>query len=302
MQKQDAFLPDLVVLPERDLGRLVEVTDGGSVRGVAVDAGEEVVRRALEFFLGELRNENTCAIYGRAVAAFLAWCDGRGLSLHQVEPLHVADYVEVLPGEALAPATIKQHLVAMGRFWKYLLTDGSVKAAPMAPVKGPRIRRGEGKPPRFSKRTPRLIMKTLETDPVRGLRDRALLSRLETSLASMAVVKVQVRDFQELPSRAHYRLQETGGREKLIEAYPETERYVRDYVEVGELLQGAHGDDGRRPQTQGAHGQLLGRDDTGLHVDVAEGSPAAGGRADSGGHVGFALQRAGDGETGATWG
>lgn len=240
VQKQETLFPELAgrpgrTLPERDLGRQVEVAEGVFLPGIVVDAGEVVVRRALEFFLGEIRNPNTRTAYGRAVAAFMAWCDGRGLELDQVEPLHVAGYVEQL-GRELAPASVKQHLAAVRRFWRYLLTGGVVKADPTAPVKGPRIRRGEGKTPVLIEDDARAILAAIETDTLIGLRDRALLSLMTTSLARVgAVVKMQVRDFQELPAGAQYRLEEKGGREKVMEAHPETERYVREYLVAAEL-------------------------------------------------------------------
>lgn len=225
--------------------------------GVGVDAGEEVVRRALEFFLGELRNENTRTAYGRAVAAFLTWCDGRGLGLHQVEPLHVAGDIQTLAGEGLAPASVKQHLAAVRRFSKYLLTGGMVKVDPTAPVNRPRIHRGEGKTPVLQENDARSILAAIETDTVKGLRDRVMLSLMATSLAPVgAVVKMQVRDFQELPSGAQHRLQEKGGRERVMESYLETERYVPEYLEAGELLEER---DAALFQTVDQRGRLTGR-------------------------------------------
>ncbi|MCB9871213.1 MAG: hypothetical protein H6837_15260 [Planctomycetes bacterium] len=47
--------------------------------------GERAARRFLEFFTATIRNPNTRAAYARAAAAFLAWCEERGIrDLRQV--------------------------------------------------------------------------------------------------------------------------------------------------------------------------------------------------------------------------
>lgn len=70
-------------------------------------------RRTLEFFTADIRNANTRRAYARAGAEFAGWCADRGLTgLHDVEPVHVATYVEQLK---LAPPSIKQRLAALRR-------------------------------------------------------------------------------------------------------------------------------------------------------------------------------------------
>ena len=61
-------------------------------------------RRTLEFFTADIRNANTRRAYARAGADFAGWCSERGLTdLSDVEPVHVATYVEQLK---LAPPSI----------------------------------------------------------------------------------------------------------------------------------------------------------------------------------------------------
>jgi integrase/recombinase XerC len=75
-------------------------------------AGDRAQIRFLEFFAANIRNAHTRRAYGRAVVAFLAWCEGRGVaSIAAVQPLHVAAYVEAL-GKARSAPTAKQHLAA----------------------------------------------------------------------------------------------------------------------------------------------------------------------------------------------
>ncbi len=101
--------------------------------------------RFLEFFTVNICNANTRAAYTRAVAAFLAWCEGRGQTeLRQVQPVHVAAYIEQLGRERSAP-TVKQHLagglgcffarIAAAETCASLIASGSpVTRAPVASI------------------------------------------------------------------------------------------------------------------------------------------------------------------------
>jgi integrase/recombinase XerC len=73
-------------------------------------AGEQAAKRFLEFFAATLRNKNTRMAYYRAVVRFFAWCDKHKIGeIADIEPLHVAAYVEGL-GKDFEKPTVKQHL------------------------------------------------------------------------------------------------------------------------------------------------------------------------------------------------
>src|SRR4051794_26132978 len=84
--------------------------DSLTVPALIADAGDQAARRFLEFFTANIRNRNTRAAYAQAVAQFLRWCEDRGLSLQDIEPMAVAAYIESHPGSA---PTKKQHLAAI---------------------------------------------------------------------------------------------------------------------------------------------------------------------------------------------
>src|ERR1700682_5804535 len=67
------------------------------VPAIIADAGDQAARRFLEFFAATIRNKNTRTAYLHAVSRFFAWCEHhqRG-QLADIEPLHVAAYIEVL--------------------------------------------------------------------------------------------------------------------------------------------------------------------------------------------------------------
>ena len=58
-------------------------------------------------------NKNARMAYYRAVVRFFGWCDHRTIGeIADIEPLHVAAYVEAL-GKDFEKPTVKQHLAAI---------------------------------------------------------------------------------------------------------------------------------------------------------------------------------------------
>ena len=105
---------------------------------------------------GRIANERTRAAYGRSVGQFLAWCEGRGLGLGAIAPLHVAAYIRTHPGAE------RCRFVAGAR--------PAVEAAgkPTPGVAGPRRRRWRGSPVRLflggrPARPPRTSLRTSAT-------------------------------------------------------------------------------------------------------------------------------------------
>src|SRR5256712_8938295 len=83
------------------------------VPAIIADAGAQATRRFLEFFAATIRNKNTRMAYYRAVVRFFAWCDHLQLGpIEDIEPLHVAAYIEALQQDFEKPS-VKQHLAAI---------------------------------------------------------------------------------------------------------------------------------------------------------------------------------------------
>ena len=70
------------------------------VPALIAEAGDQASRRFLEFFAATIRNKNTRQAYYHAVTRFFVWVDRHKLGqLADIEPLHVAAYVEALGQE-----------------------------------------------------------------------------------------------------------------------------------------------------------------------------------------------------------
>jgi site-specific recombinase XerD len=74
--------------------------------------GPHAGRRFVEFFTANIRNPNTRRAYYRAVTEFFDWCDQARLNLLDIEPVHVAAWVEKL-GRDFSPPSVKQWLAAV---------------------------------------------------------------------------------------------------------------------------------------------------------------------------------------------
>src|SRR5262245_52808225 len=107
-------------------------------------AGDDAVRRFVEFFTANIRNPNTRAAYARAIAQFCNWCEARRFSLELLEPMVIAAYVEEL-GQRLAKPSVKQHLAAVRMLFDYLVVGQIIPANPAASVRGPKhiVKRGK---------------------------------------------------------------------------------------------------------------------------------------------------------------
>ena len=67
-------------------------------------AGDAAIRRFLEFFAATIRNKNTRRAYYRAVTDFFAWLEAAGIAaMIDIEPLHVATYIEELQDKVAKP-------------------------------------------------------------------------------------------------------------------------------------------------------------------------------------------------------
>jgi integrase/recombinase XerD len=193
--------------------------------------GRKATRRFLEFFTANIRNLNTRLSYMRAIVPFLAWCEERGASLHQIEPVTVAAYVERLTQER-APQTVKQHLAAIRMLFDWLVIGQVVQFNPAASVRGPRYSIRKGKTPVLSAQETRKLLDGIDTSHVVGLRDRALIGAMVYSFARVsAVVNMKVRDYYPQGKRYWLRLHEKGGKFHEVPVHHTAEQYLDEYIE-----------------------------------------------------------------------
>lgn len=194
------------------------------------DAGENASRRFVEFFTANIRNKNTRMAYVRALGPFIGWCEGRRLALGEIQPVHVAAYVEQHPGSR---PTVKQHLAAIRMLFDWLVIGQVVPVNPAASVRGPKYVVKRGKTPVLKAEQARQLLDSIDTGSIAGLRDRALIGVMVYSFARVsAVVGMRLEDYYRNGKRWWIRLHEKGGKRHEVPAHHNAEAYLDAYLEA----------------------------------------------------------------------
>src|SRR3954453_8392485 len=196
-------------------------------------AGKPAARRFLEFFTVNIRNPNTRAAYGRAAGTFLAWCEDRGiLELHQIQPVHVAAYIEELGREHSAP-TVKQHLACLRMLFDWLVTGQVIPSNPAHAVRGPRHSVSKGATAVISSAEARELLDSMDPSNLVRLRDRALVAVMAFSFARVsAVVGLKLEDYYPQKKRWWLRLREKNGKVNEMPCHHKLEAYLDAYIEA----------------------------------------------------------------------
>jgi len=124
------------LVPYQPSGSLAANAAETVVPALVADAGDDAVRRFLEFFAATIRNKNTRIAYYNDIRQFFAWCERRGIDgLRRIEPIHVALYVEQLQ-QTYSKPTVKQHLAAVRMLFDWLVTGQVIRTNPAHSVRG----------------------------------------------------------------------------------------------------------------------------------------------------------------------
>ncbi|WP_312272160.1 tyrosine-type recombinase/integrase [Pseudomonas sp.] len=214
------------------LPSLLSASSLPSLPALIHDAGDRAQLRFLEFFTSNIRNPNTRRAYGRAVADFLQWCQEVGVgSITQVQPLHVAAWIELLSQQVSAP-TVKQRLAALKHLFDWLVTGQVIPTNPAASVRGPRHTARQGKTPVLDATEARQLLDSIDISTPAGLRDRALIGLMVFSFARIgAALAMKVEDLYIQNRRLWVRLKEKGGKRHEMPCHHALEEYLHTYLD-----------------------------------------------------------------------
>lgn len=197
---------------------------------VLQDAGEDTADRVIEFFTAEIRNENTRKACARAVRRFFEWASKRQLSLSEIQPVHVAAYVEE---DDRAPATVKQNLAALRRLFDFLVTGQVLESNPAEPVRSPSFQTDGGKTPALTAEEARELLDSIvaERQDLPQLRDRAIIGVMTYTFARVsAVCGLDVGDYFRAGRRWKIRLHEKGGQRRTVPVHHKAKDYLGAYL------------------------------------------------------------------------
>jgi site-specific recombinase XerC len=195
--------------------------------------------RFLELFAANIRNPHTRRAYARAADEFLAWCANAGVpSIGAVQPVHVANWIEAGTRELAVPS-VKQRLAVIRHLFDWLVTGQVVPVNPAASVRGPRHVVTPGQTPVLDPSEARVLLDSIDTASVVGVRDRALIALMVYSFARIgAALGMTVEDVFTQNRGLWVRLREKGGKRHAMPCHHNLEEYLTAYLDGG----GLHGE------------------------------------------------------------
>ena len=205
---------------------------GPALPPIVTATGPAAQRHFLEFFAATIRNAHTRRAYARGVVDFLDWCAMRGATtLPQVQPLHVAAWIEEL-GRHVAVPTVKQRLAGVRHLFDWLVRAQVVAQNPAVSVRGPAYSARRGKTPVLDPTEARGLIDAIDVSTPIGLRDRALIGLMVYSFARIgAALAMRVDDVFVQNRRLWVRLHEKGGKRHEMPCHHNLDDYLHAYID-----------------------------------------------------------------------
>lgn len=218
-------------------------------------ARSEARTRMRDFFSSHIRNKNTRRAYMEAVRQFSTFCAEHGIvELAQVEPVHVAAFVEAQLALHSKP-TVKQRLAALRMLFDWMVVGQILPVNPAHAVRGPKHTQRRGKTPVLQADEARVLLDSIDTNSLPGLRDRALIGVMVYTFARVgAAVSMRVEDFFVQGRRGWVRLHEKGGKEHEMPTHHNLDHYLEEYIKAAGLAEDRKGPLFRT--TRGRSGEL----------------------------------------------
>jgi site-specific recombinase XerD len=164
-----------------------------------------------------------------------------GLGLLDIEPVHVAAWIERL-GHGFSAPTVKQWLAAVRMLFDWLVVGQVLAVNPAAPVRGPKHVVKVGKTPVLGAAEARHLLDSINTKTVVGLRYRALIALLTFTFARIgAALRMNVADVYWQHRRLWVRLHEKGSKQHCMPCHHHLETYLQDYIEAAKLADDREG-------------------------------------------------------------
>ena len=131
----------------------------------------------------------------------------------------------------MAKPTVKQHLAPVRMCFDWLVTGGVLTVNPAHAVRGPKHVVKRGKTPVLTTDQTRLLLDSINTSTLVGLRDRALIGVMTYAFARIgAVVSMRVEDYFAYGKRWWVRLHEKGGKQHEMPEQHKLEAFLDEYI------------------------------------------------------------------------
>ena len=193
-----------------------------------LESGDRFSEAFWEFFKAEVGNQHTRQAYQLAIFRFLDWCSERGITLHQLQSRHLNAYFSQHPG---SPTTMRQHLSAIRKLFNRMVT---LDLLPNAPNISTDL---FGRNQKTTRPTPtaaeaRMLLDSVDTSNVVGLRDRALIGVLIFCFSRVGqVTNLKVEDYIKQEHQSFLRFPGRGGSTNLVPVHHLEQEYLESYLE-----------------------------------------------------------------------
>ncbi len=138
--------------------------------------------------------------------------------------------------------TVKQHLAALRMLFDWLVVGHVMDVNPAHAVRGPKHVVKKGKTPVLTADEARVLLDSIDTSTVMGLRDRALIALMAYTFARIgAAVAMRVEDYFVQGRRSWVRLYEKGDKQHEVPAHHNLDDYMEAYIKVAGLQDDAKG-------------------------------------------------------------
>ncbi|GMR04271.1 MAG: site-specific tyrosine recombinase XerD [Thermodesulfobacteriota bacterium] len=171
---------------------------------------------------------NTRDSYSRDLKGFLRFTAAGKISLAEVRPEDVSNFLKYLRESGRSVRSYTRTLIAIRGFYKYLLKKGAIKESPCAQVGLPRF--APSLPEFLTLREVSSLLSAPDTSTPTGLRDRAMLETLyATGLRVSELVGLKMNDIN--LQRGFLSAFGKGSKERLVPFGEEAMVWLRQYME-----------------------------------------------------------------------
>ncbi len=188
---------------------------------------EELIRQALDFFrLERGLSNNTIAAYGRDLHQFANQFSAK--SPPAVTRSEILDYLMKLKDDQLNASSVARKLVAIKVFYRFLLSQGLIKADPAGIIDSPRL--WKGLPAVLDVQEVDRLLKAVAGREQKEMRDRAILELLYAT--GLRVSEVSGLKLSDLNQEAGFlRCIGKGGRERVVPVGRQALKWTQKYLE-----------------------------------------------------------------------
>ena len=146
----------------------------------------------------------------------------------QISPAHVGIYLDRIE---VALASKKQILAGLRHFFDGMVTRHAMVLNPALSVRTERYTVIEGKTPEITVKQARLLLQSIDTSDVIGLRDKSIISILIYTAARIgAVSRLRVRDLYDAGDQYCLHFVDKGGKSREIPVRHDLQRLLFDYL------------------------------------------------------------------------